>query len=208
MNREELIAKMLELRSQGLTEKELAEALGITTAELRFLKNQHQMAVGKALRQEAVRMEGEGKDNLVIAAELGISEAVVRRLLHPDRRILPGMDISVQEVDVAPEANMWFPGPDSMYTGREGDYARSAIEFPQVGLINLVRTRIEEDGEYILERGLTGGRDNLMCQMMEWASRFEVIIQCFDSNAGDNPTVDWICRELAHAAKAIGGSRG
>lgn len=111
--------------------------------------------------------------------------------------------------DIQPEENMWFPGPDSLYTGREGDYARSAIEFNRPELVKLVSTRVEEDGEWVLELGLTDGNDELMRKMMKWASNPRNIIQCFNSNAGDNPTVDWICRELTNAAKKIGeGAHG
>lgn len=111
--------------------------------------------------------------------------------------------------DIIPEQNMWFPGPDSLYKGREGDYARSAIEFSSPELVALVRKRVEEDGEWVIENGLTDGKEELMRKMMEWVSKRPNIIQCFNSQAEHNATVDDLCRELAVAAKTIAeGVRG
>jgi hypothetical protein len=150
------------------------------------------------------RLQAEGKTEAEIAEELGLSTTELRALkVHAEH------GVSFEVVELPPEANMWFPGPDSLYKGREGVYARSAIEFPRPELIRLVVKRIEEDGKWILDLGLTGGNEELMHKMIQWASNPRNITQCFDSNAEQNPTVDWICRELANAAKRIGeGSRG
>jgi hypothetical protein len=111
--------------------------------------------------------------------------------------------------DIIPEQNMWFPGPDAFYQGREGDYAKSAIKFNRPDLVQLVKQRVEADTEWVLENHRYGEHEDIMHKMAVWASREQNIVQCFNSNAGNNPTVDWICRELANAAKKIAeGSHG
>jgi hypothetical protein len=53
-----------------------------------------------------------------------------------------------------------------------------------------------------------GGYEKQANLMMKWCSTPSNITQCLQGNLDMGPTVDWICRDLANAAKWIGGSRG
>lgn len=104
------------------------------------------------------------------------------------------------------EQNMWFPG---IYHGREDDaYTQLAGHIPEEQLVNLVQQRIQEDGQWCIDNGLVGDNADVMRAMMKWASTPSNITQCLSSNLDQGPSVDWICRDLANAAKWIGGSRG
>lgn len=101
---------------------------------------------------------------------------------------------------------IWHPG---IYHGREGAYSQVACNVPQEDLIELVRKRAQEDGEWAIVNGHVGPHNenaSLMRRMMEWVADPENIVQCFEANPEE--TVDWICRDLANGSKWAGGSRG
>lgn len=204
---QELIDQMMSLRNEGKSEKEIAEALEITVTELRQLKNRHQAAVGKALRETAQKMASdEGKNNAEIASELGISEDLARRLLLPPGEQELPEGVSFEVVELPQETNMWWPGLD--YQERGGNYAKSIADVSLVELTRLVKTRVEQDGEWTIKNKHVGDREELMRKMMAWASKDENIQQCVAQlvreGTEEDHTVDWVCRELAKAAKRIG----
>lgn len=106
--------------------------------------------------------------------------------------------------DIVKEQTVWYPGLD--YAPRPGIYDTPARVYTDDKLVELVQKRAEEDGEWTITHGLVGENEELMRKMMEWVSRRDVILQCRESNPDE--TVDGICRELANAAKQIGGNRG
>jgi hypothetical protein len=91
-----------------------------------------------------------------------------------------------QESDISPEANVWFPGPDALYKGREGVYARLVMEFSEAQIVALVQGRAEEDGEWVIEHGLMDGHEELMRKMMAWVSRETNIRQALSHLTLDN----------------------
>lgn len=105
--------------------------------------------------------------------------------------------------EITPETTIWYPGPD--YVGRQGRYAKPASEVSWNMLFALVQKRAEEDGEWAIENNRVGGRPEFMRKMMKWVSDSENIVQCLEANRDQNPTVDWICRELANTTKGIAG---
>lgn len=108
-----------------------------------------------------------------------------------------------------PNENMWFPGPSGAYAGRQGAYAEPVHSLPEEEFIQLVKTRAEEDGEWVIAQGLTGGEPDVMRKMIEWVSEPTNIVQCYEGRLEYGPTVDWVCRELAVASQAIvRGMRG
>lgn len=118
--------------------------------------------------------------------------------------------------EITPEENMWFPGPDALYKGREGVYAQSISDFSGEDLTNLIQRRAHEDAEWAVVNGLVGHREDLMHKMVDWVSRDANIIQCVISikeEEGEKDrserTVNDMCRVLANAAKQIAeGVRG
>ena len=75
-----------ELKDQGLTEKERAEAFGMSVTELRA---KHKIAINerdKALQAEVFRLNEKGYSNTAIAERIGKSEGYVRYALQPSRQ--------------------------------------------------------------------------------------------------------------------------
>lgn len=109
---------------------------------------------------------------------------------------------------IVEDQTIWFPG---FYRGLQGPYAQPAGAISREKLVDLVQARATIDGEWTIANGLVGVdgvNEPLMRKMMEWVSRPQNIIQCYEANLEYGPTVDWICRHLAEAAKQIGESVG
>lgn len=189
---DEEVEKVQQLKEEGKTETEIAEALSVPVVDLRVLKHRRQAELGKAIREEAERLfAATGKSNKEIAEELGITESRVRDILYPKQ--------------LREELIMWFPG---MYEGRQdGRWAVPAADFvDKFGmpfLVAAVQKRAKEDGEWAIANGHVGQNEDLMRRMMQWVSDPKNIRQCFEANP--NETLDWICRELAQASQQIAG---
>jgi hypothetical protein len=112
------------------------------------------------------------------------------------------------EPKITAEETIWFPG---IYSGRQGDYAKLVMECSEEQIIALVQQRAKEDGEWAIENGFVGDNEDVMRKMIKWVSDETNIRQAMShltlDNGGHTRTVDWICRDLANAAKWIGGSR-
>lgn len=72
-----------ELRSQGLSEVEIARGLGMTTSELRSRKSIAKAEKRAADAAEAWRLKEKGYSNVAIGERMGINESSVRNLLKP-----------------------------------------------------------------------------------------------------------------------------
>jgi hypothetical protein len=100
---------------------------------------------------------------------------------------------------ISEEQTIWYPG---IYRGLEGDYATTLIEVKDDDLVRLVQERAAIDGEWTIENWIVGDNNEyLMRKMMAWVSDPKNIHQCAEANLVMNPTIDWICRELANASK-------
>ena len=75
------------MRKQGLSEKEIADGLGITTTELRAAKSIAKAEQKQADISRAQRLKDEGNSNIAIGREMGINESSVRALLAPGEKI-------------------------------------------------------------------------------------------------------------------------
>ena len=71
------------LKAQGLSEKEIADAMGMSTTELRERKSVEKAAQHAAEDAEIRRLHDEGWTNVAIAEKLGRSEGYVRNRLNP-----------------------------------------------------------------------------------------------------------------------------
>lgn len=101
--------------------------------------------------------------------------------------------------DIKPEQTMWFPG---FYEGLDdSSYQQIASKIPSGTLISLVQNRAKADGEWAINNGVVGDKEDVMRKMMAWVSRTDNIMQCVEANPDE--TVDWICRDLADASKRI-----
>jgi hypothetical protein len=157
--------------------------------------NQKRVATGKALREAVTRLKGEDKTVAEIADLTGMRESRVCEL--------------TKSYESHEQSIIWFPG---VYSGREGDYAKFVMEFSEEQIISLVQQRAKEDGEWAIETGHVGDNEDIMRKMMAWVSNEKNIRQAiahlYLDNGGYTRTVDWLCRDLANAAKRIGGSSG
>jgi hypothetical protein len=100
----------------------------------------------------------------------------------------------------------WLKGPINFWNRELESDEEGAIT--QEMLIDLVQKRAKEDGEWAIENDLVGDNEDKMRQMMAWVSDPKHIVQCYEYGDNKKETVDWICRDLANASKAIGGSDG
>lgn len=71
------------LRGEGLNEKQIAEAMGMTTTELRAKKSIARNEQRKADAIRVLRMKEHGMSNVEIGKTMGINESSVRALLNP-----------------------------------------------------------------------------------------------------------------------------
>ena len=74
------------LRKQGLSEVEIATAIGSTVAELRAAKSIARNEKKQADINLAQRLKDEGNSNVAIGKRMGIPESSVRALLEPGRQ--------------------------------------------------------------------------------------------------------------------------
>lgn len=72
-----------DLQSQGLSEVEIANGLGLTTSQLRAKKSIAKAEQRKADTAEAIRLKSKGYSNVAIGDRMGINESSVRSLLNP-----------------------------------------------------------------------------------------------------------------------------
>lgn len=105
-----------------------------------------------------------------------------------------------------PEENMWYPGPD--YKGREGDYAKKISECEIDEVLELVQQRACEDYDWIMRNGMASDSEERMGKMLAWVSNHNNITQCVQANLENDPTVDWVCRELGKITHKLGRPNG
>lgn len=72
-----------DLKAKGLSEKEIAEGLGINTRELRANKSIAKSKIRQADEAMAIKWKDKGLSNVAIGEKMGINESSVRNLLNP-----------------------------------------------------------------------------------------------------------------------------
>jgi DNA-binding CsgD family transcriptional regulator len=72
-----------ELKKKGLTEKEIADGMKMTTSQLRAKKSIAKAEQRKADVAEALRLKDKGCSNVEIGKRMGLNESSVRALLNP-----------------------------------------------------------------------------------------------------------------------------
>lgn len=76
-----------DLRRQGLTEKEIADGLHMSTTELRAKKSIAKNEERAAKAAEALRLKDSGMSNMAIGRQMGLNESSVRALLDPALKV-------------------------------------------------------------------------------------------------------------------------
>lgn len=72
-----------ELKAKGMSEKEIADGLGISTTQLRAEVSLEKSEQRKADAAQALRLKDKGYSNVAIGERMGINESSVRNLLDP-----------------------------------------------------------------------------------------------------------------------------
>ena len=85
-NNRDFLGMVEKLRKEGLSEKEIADGLGITTTELRAAKSIAKNEEKQAQITEAQRLRDKGLSNVAIGQKMGINESSVRQLLQPGEK--------------------------------------------------------------------------------------------------------------------------
>lgn len=75
-----------DLAKQGLSEKEIAQAFGLSTGDYRAIRKNYKYQEGMLNQQEAVKLRDKGWSNVAIAEKLGVSEGTVRNMLDPTKK--------------------------------------------------------------------------------------------------------------------------
>ena len=76
-----------ELTKQGLSQKEVAKAMGMSTGDLRQWKRHIKYQQGMENQQTAMKLHDKGYSNVAIAEKLGVSEGTVRNYLDPTKKM-------------------------------------------------------------------------------------------------------------------------
>ena len=71
------------LKEKGMSETDIAKALGMSTTQLRAKKSIEKAQERAALVAEAVRLKDQGMNNSEIGRQMGLNESSVRNLLNP-----------------------------------------------------------------------------------------------------------------------------
>jgi hypothetical protein len=115
-------------------------------------------------------------------------------------------------MDIKPENIIWYPG---IYEGRsDPEYTQLVSELlsePEV-LIERVQKRAQEDGQWAIDNHVVGNNEEKMRRFMAFVSDEKNIHQAIEHIRKETQetdywekyeprTVDWICRDLANAAK-------
>lgn len=105
------------------------------------------------------------------------------------------------------EQIIWYPG---IYSGRQdSEYNQKVgalVNDDKLNvLIKLVQKRAHEDADWSITMGFVGDNQDKMRRMESFVANEENIRQCvthiFIENQENDRTVDWLCRDLAHASK-------
>lgn len=75
-----------DLAKQGLSQKEIAEAFGMSTGEYRAMRSNYKYQIEAANRSQAMKWRDEGHSNVWIAERLGVSEGTIRNYLDPRKK--------------------------------------------------------------------------------------------------------------------------
>ena len=81
------LSRVKELEKSGMSEREIAESLGMNTAQLRIKKSTAKDAQRMADSAEAFRLKEKGWSNVSIGERMGIPESSVRNLLRESTKV-------------------------------------------------------------------------------------------------------------------------
>ena len=144
------IAYVDDLRKKGLSEREIAEGLGISTTELRAAKSIAKNQLRADNIATAQRLKDAGYSNSAIAAEMGLAgESSVRALLDPgakDRNDVLMSTSNVLKDAVAEKGYIDIGAGSEMYMGVSDTKLRAAVAMLQEEGYTVHYLRVEQLG--------------------------------------------------------------
>ena len=76
-----------DLAAQGLSRKEIAEAMGLSTGDYTAIRKNYKYQVAMDNQLQALKLKEKGWSNTAIADKLGVSEGTVRNLIDPAKKM-------------------------------------------------------------------------------------------------------------------------
>ena len=76
-----------DLAAQGLSRKEIADAMGLSTGDYTAIRKNHKYQVAMYNQMQAIKLKEKGWSNIAIAEKLGVSEGTVRNLTDPGKKM-------------------------------------------------------------------------------------------------------------------------
>lgn len=134
------------LRSQGLSQKEIAEKMGMNTTQLRNQITWANSVITAHIMKQTHLLKEEGLSNVAIAQKLGVSEATVRNYLSKklDSQVLKKQQL--ENITESIKSGVENTGYLDVGVGVERQLGISRTKFNSV-----VNKMVEEDGYYIHE---------------------------------------------------------
>lgn len=146
----DFLAYVDDLRKKGLSEREIAEGLGISTTELRAAKSIAKNQLRADNIATAQRLKDAGYSNSAIAAEMGLAgESSVRALLDPgakDRNDVLMSTSTVLKDAVAEKGYIDIGAGSEMYMGVSDTKLRAAVAMLQEEGYTVHYLRVEQLG--------------------------------------------------------------
>ena len=147
-----------QLRKSGLSEKEVADAFGMSISALRNKKSIAKNEQHAASVAQIVRMKDKGMSNVAIGKQLNMPEATVRSLLDPSRQarvtVLDSTAKMLREsvtkdafIDIGPGIEYHLPGVSNGAVRKavakleEEGYVKAYVKVPQLGVPGQFTTR-------------------------------------------------------------------
>lgn len=89
------LQRVSDLENQGLSRKEVAKAMGVSTGELTALKRNYKYQIGMENQAEAIKLKKKGWSQTAIAEKLGVSEGTIRNYLDPNKGLRENRTMNV-----------------------------------------------------------------------------------------------------------------
>ncbi|UNI72524.1 MAG: BPT5 putative transcription factor [Chaetfec virus UA24_144] len=93
-----LLGSVNELKAQGLSESKIAEAMGMTTSQLRARKSIAKAERKANMTADALSLKDKGYSNTAIGEKLGVPESSVRNLLNPTLQERANMNFATADI--------------------------------------------------------------------------------------------------------------
>lgn len=143
------------LKKQGLSEKEIAEGLGLNTRELRANKSIAKTKARQADEAMAMKLKAKNMSNVAIGERMGINESSVRSLLNPamkERRTKLDATADKLKEEIAKGKYLDVSEGSELYLGVTRNTLKTAV------------TMLEDEGykvQYLNIRQVSTGKDTL-----------------------------------------------